>query len=272
MTTGVNTSLTFGGNIPRIYDEILGPVYFEPYAIDMAARAASLHPDALLETAAGTGRVTVHLAAKMPETRITATDINPGMFALAKKKLEGKNIEWMLADAMALPFPDDSFDCVINQFGMMFFPDKIKGMSEALRVLKPGGTFMFTVWGKLEDNRMSGTGREIVQQYFSNNPPAFYYVPFSMHDVDEVSGMMNKAGFPDVRHEMLVKDCTAESAEVMAVGLLEGNSIINAIRDRDEGAVSVLKEQVKNTLVERFGDHPCKSTMQAIVFTAKKKR
>jgi ubiquinone/menaquinone biosynthesis C-methylase UbiE len=270
MTTEAKPNITFGGSIPKIYDEVLGPVYFEPYAIDLAARVAKLNPGTILETACGTGRVTAHLRSKIPGAQLTATDINPDMIAVAKRKSGMQDVTWQQADALALPFADNSFDCVGTQFGVMFYPDKTKGMQEALRVLKPGGICMFSVWGSLDANGMSATGREVVQQFFENDPPAFYNVPYSMHNIEDVEAMVLKAGFAEVNHEVLIKDCVTESAEEMAVGLVEGNPIVNAIRERDEHAIGVLKEKVTGTLVKRFGNHPCRTTMKAILFTAKK--
>ncbi|CAN5436018.1 methyltransferase domain-containing protein [soil metagenome] len=271
MTTETKPNITFGGAIPKIYDEVLGPVYFEPYAIDIADRVASLKPATILETACGTGRVTMHLKSANPNAQITASDINPDMFAIAQQKLNGSSVEFKQADATALPFPGNSFDCVVAQFGIMFYPDKVKGVAEALRVLKPGGTYIFNVWGKIEDNGMSATGREIITRFFENNPPVFYNIPFSMHNVEEVITIVRKGGFEDIQYAVVNKECIADSAEVMSAGLVEGNPIANAIRERDPGAVDVLKAEVYKTLVERFGDHPCKTTQQAIVFTAKKK-
>lgn len=270
-TTETKPNITFGGSIPKIYDEVLGPVYFEPYALDICDRARKLNPASVLETACGTGRVTTHLWSSIPGVQLTATDINPDMIAIAKQKLPDKSIQWLQADATALPFDDNSFDCIVTQFGVMFYPDKVKGMKEALRVLKPGGTFLFNTWGRIEDNAMSATGREIVRQFFKNDPPAFYNVPYSMYDAGEVAALVKQGGFGDVQYEVLTKDCICDSAEKMSSGLVEGNPIVNAIRERDPGAVDILKKQVFETLVARFGDHPCKSTMQAIVFTAIKK-
>jgi len=269
MSAETNPTLTFGGSIPKIYDEVLGPVYFEPYAIDTADRVSRLDPSNLLETACGTGRVTVHLRNKI-KGNITATDVNPQMMAIAKNKLQGKEITWELSDATALPYEDALFDCIVSQFGVMFYPDKVLGMKEAYRILKPGGTFIFTVWGKLEANPMSATGREIVSEYFKNDIPPSYKTAYSLHDVDELIPIVKQGGFSDISHEVLAMECSCDSARVMAAGLVEGNPIVNAIREKDESAIEMLKEKVFETLVKRFGDHPCKTTMEAIVFIAKK--
>jgi ubiquinone/menaquinone biosynthesis C-methylase UbiE len=259
----------FGGDIFKIYDEVLGPVYFEPYGIDTAERASLLNPSDLLETACGTGRVTRHLRKKI-KGNLTATDINPAMMSHAKSKLVGESINWLEADATALPFADESFDCVVSQFGVMFYPDRVLGMKEAYRVLKPAGTFIFTVWSDLKANPMSATGREIISAYFNNDIPSHYNTAYSMHDPDEVISMVKKAGFTTASHEVLTKECSCHSAYEMAQGLVEGNQIVHLIRERDEKAIPTLREKVFETLVKKFGDHPCQTTMQAIVFTAKK--
>src|SRR5690349_9758723 len=110
MSAEINPAVGFSGTIPSIYDEVLGPVYFEPYAIDISDRAARLNSERLLETACGTGRVTTHLRNKI-KGKLTSTDLNQDMMAIAKRKLQGKEITWQLADATALPFADESFDC-----------------------------------------------------------------------------------------------------------------------------------------------------------------
>ena len=120
ITEEKKTNITFGGSIPKIYDEVLGPVYFEPYAIDMATRVAALKPETILETACGTGRVTMNIIKQVPSAKLTATDINPDMLSIAKSKLPGHSITWQQADATTLPFADNSFDCVTCQFGIMF--------------------------------------------------------------------------------------------------------------------------------------------------------
>ena len=154
------TNISFAGSIPKIYDNTLGPVFFEPYAIDMAHRVAQLSPASVLETAAGTGRATAHLRNKLSSSvKITATDINPDMLAIAKEKITDAGITWLQADAVSLPFGENFFDAMVTQFGIMFYPDKLKGMQEAFRVLKNGGSFLFNVWDNVDHNPMAITVR-----------------------------------------------------------------------------------------------------------------
>src|SRR5882757_19367 len=129
--TMVATDKVFAGSIPEIYDRLMVPLIFEPYARDLAGRIALANPGCVLETAAGTGVLTRALAAQLPaKARITATDLNEPMLVQAGKSLSDPRVAWRQADALALPFDSGSFDAVVCQFGAMFFPDRIKGFAE----------------------------------------------------------------------------------------------------------------------------------------------
>ena len=134
---------------------------FESYAEEMARRIALRSPSRVLEIAAGTGVVTRALASALPENvSIVATDLNEAMLEHAQSVGTCRPVEWRQADAAALPFPDETFDAVICQFGVMFFPDKAKAFAEAHRVLRPGGVFLFNVWDRIEENQFVHTALE----------------------------------------------------------------------------------------------------------------
>ena len=130
----------FGGSIPENYERYMVPLLFADYAADLASRLEVPAGGAVLETACGTGAVTRHLRARLPEgVRLTITDLAPAMVERAREVVgERANIEYREADATALPFADGAFDVVICQFGVMFFPDKAQGMREAARVAETG--------------------------------------------------------------------------------------------------------------------------------------
>ena len=163
----------FSGSIPALYHDHLGPMLFRPYAEDMARRVAALGPRRILETAAGTGIVTEALAHALPEAQIVATDLNQAMLDVAAPRLASGRVTLQQADAQALPFEDAAFDAIVCQFGVMFFPDRIGAYREARRVLAPGGTFLFNVWGSLEENPVSQLIAETVAGLFPDNPPSF---------------------------------------------------------------------------------------------------
>ena len=110
-----NDAAGFIGSIPQYYDQGLGPNIFTDYAADIAQRAAAGNPARVLETAAGTGIVTRKLRdALAASAHLTATDLNPPMLEIARAKFRaGEQVELRPADAVALPFADQSFDAVI---------------------------------------------------------------------------------------------------------------------------------------------------------------
>ena len=132
----------------------------------------------ILETAAGTGMVTRALVSSLPESvSIVATDLNQPMLDHASSQLPSMRVTWRQADAQHLPFFDGEFDAVVCQFGVMFFPDKPRAFSEAYRVLKPGGRFLFNVWDRIEENEFADIVVKSVATLFPDNPLCFWPAP-----------------------------------------------------------------------------------------------
>src|SRR5688572_11485060 len=171
------------GQAATHYDQFFGPLYFEPYAIEVAKRIDPAGVGVALEIAAGTGRVTRHIRQRIsPKATLIASDISGEMLAVAKKKLGHLDIDWQNIDAQQLPFSDNSIDLVICCFGYMFVPDKPTAFAEAYRVLRPGGHFLFTTWDKLENNPASFVSRSIAKEYLEEPLLASYDLPSSMND------------------------------------------------------------------------------------------
>src|SRR6185369_4828625 len=141
-----STDTDFAGSIPGLYDRYMGPLLFLPYADEVARRARSFAPRDIVETAAGTGLVTAALHSALPDAAIVATDLNPAMLAVAAEHIRSDKVRFEPADALALPFAEGSFDLVVCQFGLMFFPDKVKGNAEARRILREGGHYIAVIW------------------------------------------------------------------------------------------------------------------------------
>ena len=109
-----DTDKVFAGSIPKLYEEYLVPLIFEPYAADLVNRVASRSLSRVIEIAAGTGVVTRKLSSVLPEgVSIVATDLNQAMLDVASEIGTERFVEWRLADAMQLPFEDGAFDAVI---------------------------------------------------------------------------------------------------------------------------------------------------------------
>ena len=264
-------NIRFAGTIPELYDRHLGPVIFEPYAADLARRVAAVQPDGLvLETACGTGILTQQLRTQRSSTaHLVATDLNEPMLAYARTKLgEGTQIEWKQADAAALPFPPASFAAVVCQFGLMFVPDKSAAFREARRVLMESGLLAFNVWDSLEHNPFGRIAHDTIAGFFPADPPTFYQVPFGFHDAEILRQLLAGHGFSQVAIERVTLEAHSPSAHSFAVGLVKGNPVSNAIQERGLPFDPIV-EAVAAALVQVGGNNPFRSTMQALVFTAR---
>ncbi|HEX4710467.1 class I SAM-dependent methyltransferase [Phenylobacterium sp.] len=258
----------FSGSIPQAYDRYMGPLAFQPYAEDLATRLAGLSGD-LLEVAAGTGIVTGVLDRTLPAgARITATDISQPMLDYAAGKLNSPRVAWRAADGQALPFGDASFDAVVCQFGVMFFPDRRAGYAEARRVLRPGGRYIFSVWDRIEVNEAARTVSEAMCARFASDPPDFLArVPYGYHDVDRIRTDMAAAGFERVELQTTALRGRALSAKDVAVALCQGTPLRPEIEARDVGGLQAATDAAAEALAHRFGAGPVDSQLQAHVIT-----
>ena len=259
----------FVGSIPPIYDRCLGPLLFHGFADDIVARLPAKTGLRVLETACGTGIVTERLAQRLRGAgTVIATDLNEAMIEHARARLAAAGVEWRQADATNLPFPDQSFDVVVCQFGVMFFPDKLKGAQQALRVLRPGGLFLFNTWDAMEHNAVARITHETVAKFFADDPPGFYRIPFTLHDADMVREMLERAGFERIEVQRVGTTGTSPSAEDAAFGLIHGNPIYGEIMARRPDELESVKAAVATNIRAELGDRPVRCPLRALVFQA----
>jgi SAM-dependent methyltransferase len=263
----------FVGSIPQHYDQGLGPMIFVDYAADIAQRVAAGNPQRVLETAAGTGIVTRKLRDALPTgTHLTATDLNPPMLEVARTKFRvGEQVEFRSADATALPFADRSFDAVVCQFGIMFFPDKAKSCSEVFRVLAPGGRYVFSVWDSHRYNPFGRIAHQVAGRFFPADPPQFYNVPFSCHQIDPIKELLIAAGFAGISAAVISLDKEIPDIAHFARAAVFGNPLIDQVRTRGGVEPELIVEALTQEFRGAFGADPGRMLLQAIVFSATKR-
>lgn len=267
-----NKNAQFAGSIPAAYDKYLRPLFFEPYAEDLAARLHASENSSVLEVACGTGILTRILRDRLPRSvALTATDLNEPMMRHAAGKFSGDEaVVWRQADACSLPFPDEVFDAVVCQFGFMFVPDKALCAREARRVLIPGGAFLFNVWDSLAENPLGKIPHETIARYFEKDPPTFYQVPFGCYDQAEIRRILESAGFRDIRIEVVRKSSGTTRVEDAAFGLVQGTPASLAIAERDASMLPVITEAVSRALEKEFGGPSFSAPQSAIVVEARR--
>lgn len=260
----------FAGSIPEFYDRFMVPLIFDCYARDMAGRVAALRPRRVLEAAAGTGAVTRAMSAALPDSAIVATDLNQAMIDHgASRHPPGHRVQWQQADALALPFGDASFDAVVCQFGAMFFPDKIKGYGEARRVLKPGGTYLFSVWDRIADNEFADVVTEALARMFPDDPPRFLVrTPHGYHEPDRIRDELKAAGFSEISIDGVDDTSDAASPRDPAVAYCHGTLLRSEIEERAPGGLARATDAAAQALAERFGTGAVSGRIRALMIAA----
>ena len=267
------TDAVFAGAVPELYDLHLVPMIFEPYATEVARRAAALSPRRVLETAAGTGAVTRELSRALPEgSEIIATDLNPAMLERARDVGTLRPVRWQQADATQLPFEDASFDLVVCQFGVMFFPDKVQGYREARRVLRPGGAFIFTAWDRIEDNEFTDVVVQTLAGVYPADPPRFLRrTPHGYFERDAIIADLANAGFTQPpQFDTVSARSRTSSAQVAAIALCQGTPMRGEIEARQPPSLADATAACAAALAERFGSGVVDGKIQAHVVTARR--
>ena len=268
-----STDKVFSGSISQLYETHLVPLIFEPYAADLAKRLASRPVTRVLEIAAGTGVVTRALASVLAERiSIVATDLNQPMLDQASAVGTKRPVEWRQADAMALPFEDATFDAVVCQFGVMFFPEKSQAFSEARRVLRPGGIFIFNVWDRIDANEFAATVTAALETVFADDPPCFLArTPYGYCDPPTIERDLEKGGFtasPSIT--TVAARSRAKSFQMPAIGFCQGTPLRNEIEVRDPHGLGTATEVAAEAIARRFGRRNVDGQIQAHVVTVER--
>jgi SAM-dependent methyltransferase len=255
----------FSGSMSALYEEYLVPLIFEPYAADLVGRLASRSVSRVLEIAAGTGVVTRALASVLPSISIIATDLNKSMLDQASALGTKNPVEWRQADAMHLPFEDGAFDAVICQFGVMFFPDKPKAFSEARRVLRSGGVFVFNVWDRIEENDFADTVTRALESLFPEDPPRFMArTPHGYHNRSLIERDLANAGFTaSPRISTVAARSRAYSHRFPAMGYCQGTPLRHEIEARDAARLGEATDIAAEAIAQRFGRSDIDGKIQA---------
>ncbi len=188
----------FTGTAAENYERFFVPAIATPVA-EYLLRAAAIQPgERVLDVACGTG-VIARLAASSVGTggSVTGVDVAPEMIEVARgtTAADGADVEWHVADAADLPFPDGAYDLVVCQMGLMFMPDPLGALREMRRVLAPDGRIVVSTPGAIQP-LFEILERAIVDQ-IAPELGGFVGAVFSMSDADRLAALLADAGFAD---------------------------------------------------------------------------
>ncbi len=178
------------------YQDVLVPALMEEWTPRVADAAGIRAGDRVLDVACGTGVLTAEAARRAgPTGTVTGLDLSPEMLAVAARLHPA--LRWQQGRGDALPFPDESFDAVVSQFGLMFFPDPVAGLREMRRVLVPGGRLAVAVWGSLADTPAYAAETELIERLAGKVAGAALRAPFVLGDPLRLAELCAAAGFTD---------------------------------------------------------------------------
>lgn len=250
-----------------IYEEFFVPALFQQWVVKVADAAKPVPGDKALDIACGTGVLTREVAKRvLPGGSVAGVDRNEGMIAVAAKR--APEIEWHVAQAESLSFPDGSFDAVVSQFGLMFFEDQTKAIGEMWRVVGIGGRLAVAVWDRLENLVGYAVLSDLLARLFNERVAAEMRVPFAMGDTAVLTEMFEDAGVPGVEIQTVNLNATFPSVETWMRLEVDGWTLGEMLDD--EQVLLLISEAEKELKTFVLEDGRCSFPAAAHIVTATK--
>ena len=151
-----------------------------------------------------------------------------------------------------------AFDAVVCQFGVMFFPERSRAYSEARRVLRAGGVFIFNVWDRIEENEFAHTVTQALESLFPEDPPRFMArTPHGYYDLGTIERDLTNGGFPASPHiSTVAARSQAASPQIPAIAYCQGTPLRNEIEARDKSRLGEATDIAAEAIAQRFGRGP----------------
>lgn len=242
-----------GGSPGDIYERLLVPAIFAPWARDLVALAAVQPGERVLDLACGTGVVARAVAAQRGGAgEIVGLDRNPGMLATARAVAADLPIEWREGDATALPFADGAFEVVLCQQGLQFFPDQSAALAEVHRVLAAGGRALLSVWRPTRD--IPGW-RALEEALARHVGPRAAGAAFSLGDARALRALLEGGGFRDIRIRSEVRMSRFPSAEAFVrAAVANAPTILGPLAAQGEAGLAQIVAEVAADLATSLDD------------------
>lgn len=227
---------------------------FQYYA-DQALAMVDLNGDShVLDVACGPGTLALTAAPRVKS--VQGVDFSPSMLQILQDTIDAQqiqNIKLSCEDCQSLPFEDDRFDAAFSMFGLMFFPDRLKGHREIHRTLKPGGTTLISSWASVAEST-------IMQAMFGALKAINPSIPDSDDDIESLENPdyfkeeLEMAGFEAVKVEKVNHEQTFETAERFWTDMVKGSAPIVMMKQRVSPAQwEVMSNTAVNFIKDNFG-------------------
>jgi ubiquinone/menaquinone biosynthesis C-methylase UbiE len=240
----------YGGSGPETYERYMVPSIFGPWAVDLVKLAAPIPGERVLDVACGTG-IAARLAAKHvgPTGKVIGLDLNAGMLTVARSASAGtENIEWREGNATALPLSDKTFDLVLCQQGLQFFPDRLASSKEMQRVLVPGGRLALSVWSSVTNCPGFLSLAEALERHVGPEAARFMRSPFSLTSESELRSLVQSAGFLGVKIHPAIKRLIFPSPEEFVKRYVAASPLASMVARAESRSQQALLDDVSKAL------------------------
>ncbi len=242
------------GNAAEQYEKIPARYLLGPWAPGLVEAAEIQRDERVLDIACGTGVVTRAAAEKLgPAGHVTGLDLNEGMLEVARSLGDpgSGNIAWVQNSAIDIDFSDDSFDVVLCQQGLQFFPDQRKALRETHRVLRGDGRTYFSVWrGAGPYNDALGGA---LSKYIDEDTSQRYLAARDVPDANALQSMFSDTGFRQVSITPIEMEVRLPEIEKFILAHLRGTPVAGAVEALSEGAQTAFVEAAVRDL-SKFSD------------------
>ena len=220
------------GSVAEAYERYIMSPFGNAWAQALVQVAAPTEGERVLDVACGTGAVARFTAPLVgPTGLVTGLDLNAGMLDIARTMPvpKGAAIAWQEGSAIALPFPNASYDLVCCHQGVQFFPDRPAALREMLRVLTPTGRLALGLWRRLEYQPFYAGLSEALERYVNREAAASLRAAFSLADADELRALVVGAGFGNIQIRIRSRLTRYPSLREFVLGYLSGTPMAGAI-------------------------------------------
>lgn len=237
------------GNAADLYEQYAVPYMMGPWAPELVELAALRSGERVLDLACGTGLVARFAAPQVgPTGQVTGLDFNAGMLAVARSRPPpaGPAITWVEGSAVAMDLPDASFDVVLCQQGLQFFPDKLAALLEMHRVLVPAGRVLLSVWKSAGPYNIA-VG-EAIERHISAEAASKYRASRIVPDADALRRILAEARFREAHVRTSMMMIRLPKIEGFVLSHLSASPVASTVAALGEDKRSALAKQVKAAL------------------------
>ena len=264
------------GTAAELYERYLVPAITALWATDLVNRARPRAGERVLDVACGTGIVARLAAEHVAAGRIVGADINPGMLAVARSISTDQElpITWVEASALDLPFPDCSFDLVLCQLGLQFFPDQSAALREMFQVLVPDGRLALSVYSAIENTPVAHALAEALDIHIGSGASKIKRSEHSFADPGELHRLLADAGFREVTIQTAVQTIRftspREYVRLQIAATPMAGMVAGMESTRREAVIDAITDALATTLGRNPGTEELASPQESFVALARR--